>query len=43
MIIIDFNQKNNDSIKEELLEELKEKLEAGEIDIDKYFHLKSIH
>ena len=33
---------NEESIKQMMLDELKEKLESGEIDIDKYFHLKSL-
>ncbi len=33
---------NEESIKQMILDDLKEKLESGEIDIDKYFRLKSL-
>lgn len=36
------NKNSYKTIKEKILEELKQKLESGELPIDKYFYLRSI-
>lgn len=42
MEIINLELEEDESFKDQMLRELKEKLDSGEIDIDKYFRLKSL-